>query len=81
MDLFRQAQGALGSNPSLALALCARHEKQFPRSAFGQERDVLMIDALIRTGRRSEAEARANRFRAAYPRSAHVRRIDSMLGR
>jgi RNA polymerase sigma-70 factor, ECF subfamily len=79
--LLRRAQDALASNPARALALVGEHQKSYPRSAFAQEREVLAIDALIRLGRRSEAEARADAFARAYPSSGHNRRIDSLLGR
>jgi hypothetical protein len=79
--LLGRAQKELGKNPANALALLGEHAKTFPRSGFGQEREVMTIDALIRLGRRGEAEARADQFAKAYPKSAHNRRIDSLLGR
>jgi hypothetical protein len=79
--LLGRAQKELGKNPANALALLGEHAKTFPRSGFGQEREVMTIDALIRLGRRGEAEARAGQFAKAYPKSAHNRRIDSLLGR
>ena len=78
---LRRAQDALASNPARALQLIAEHRRDFPRSAFAQERDVLEIDALIRLGRRSEAMAKADQFARFYPKSGHNRRIDSLLGR
>lgn len=79
--LLGRAQKELGKNPAQALTLLNEHAKTFPRSGFGQEREVMTIDALVRLGRRDEAEARANQFATAYPKSAHNRRIDSLLGR
>ncbi len=81
MALLGRAQGALASNPAQALALLSEHAKSFPRSGFSQEREVLTIDALVRLGRRGEAEARADQFAKAYPKSGHNRRIDALLGR
>ncbi len=81
MALFRRAQQSLAASPAQALELCSQHQRKFPRSAFGQEREVIAIDALVRLGRRSEAEARADQFARAYPGSAHNRRIDALLGR
>ncbi len=78
---LRRAQDALGSNPARALQLIAEHRRDYPRSAFSQERDVLEIDALLRLGRRSEAVAKGDQFAKYYPKSGHRRRIDALLGR
>lgn len=78
---LRKAQDALGANPARSLQLIAEHRANYPRSAFSQERDVLEIDALLRLGRRSEAVARGDQFARYYPKSAHLRRIDALLGR
>jgi len=81
MDLLRRAQDALSANPASALSLCGEHERSFARSSFAQEREVIAITALLRLGRRGEAEARADRFARNYPTSGHRRRIDALLGR
>ena len=78
---LRRAQDALGSNPARVLQLIAEHRRDYPRSAFSQERDVLEIDALLRLGRRSEAIAKGEQFTKYYPKSGHRRRIDALLGR
>ncbi|MEZ4227304.1 MAG: hypothetical protein R3B13_40580 [Polyangiaceae bacterium] len=81
MALLRKAQDAVASNPSAALGYVSEHRQSFPRSVFSQERDVLEITALVRLGRRAEAEAKADAFARAFPKSGHLRRIDSVLGR
>jgi hypothetical protein len=45
-----------------------------------QERELVVIDALLRLGRRAEAIARAARFHQQFPTSVHGRRIDVLLG-
>ena len=80
MTLLREAQDALGSAPAEALARCEEHAKTYPAGALAEEREVIAVDALIRLGRRSEAQARATRFRAAHPGSAYLRRLDTLLG-
>ena len=77
--LLDRAQASLSSSPSDTLARCDEHAKRFANGALVQEREVLAIDALIRLGRRSEAEARAERFKQAFPRSAQLRRIEALL--
>jgi outer membrane protein assembly factor BamD (BamD/ComL family) len=44
-----------------------------------QEREVIAITALARLGRLSEAQRRAERFRAAYPSSPYVDRVDRVV--
>jgi hypothetical protein len=44
-----------------------------------QEREVIAIDALMRLGRADGAKARAGRFHAAWPDSAHGRRVDALV--
>jgi len=77
--LLAQAQAALAARPAETLARCDEHARRFASGTLVQEREVLAIDALLRLGRRPEAEARASRFRASFPRSGHLRRIEALL--
>lgn len=77
--LLAQAQAALAARPADTLARCDDHARRFASGTLVQEREVLAIDALLRLGRRPEAEARATRFRTSFPRSGHLRRIESLL--
>lgn len=79
LSLLNRARGLLSANPGAALALCAEHQRRFPRAVLGQEREVIAIDAELRLGHIDEARARAERFGATYPGSAHLRRINSLL--
>jgi hypothetical protein len=79
--LIDAAQRALGSDPAAALRHCAEHQQHYPGGALSQEREVIAIDALVRLGRRADAEARAARFRAQHPSSGHIRRIDVLVGK
>lgn len=79
LALIRQAQSALASAPREALAHTVSHERRFGEGALAQEREVVAIDALVRLERLPQARARAARFRARWPRSAHVRRIDVLV--
>jgi outer membrane protein assembly factor BamD (BamD/ComL family) len=79
MTLLRLAQDALAANPSRALALVSEHKSEYPKSALAQERELIAITALVRLGRSSEAEARAERFRKAYPGSAYERQLSKVL--
>lgn len=77
--LISMAQGALRSDPSRALEVAAEHRAQFPSGQLAQEREVVAIEALVALGRREEAAARAEAFRAKWPGSAHVRRIEEVV--
>ncbi|HVW29664.1 MAG TPA: hypothetical protein VHC69_30080 [Polyangiaceae bacterium] len=78
--LLGRAHRALASNPALALSLTNEHRREYPSGALGQERDLIAIEALVGLGRLAEARDRAAAFRARYPSSAHLRRIDRLLG-
>lgn len=80
LGLLESAYGALQrGDAAAALALAQGHAGRFPEGALAQEREVLAIDALMRLGRRSEAETRARTFQARYPTSTHWVRIQGLL--
>jgi hypothetical protein len=79
LTLVDRAQEELSRDPESALAHAREHEQRFPMGMLAQEREVIAIDALLRLGRRREAESRALRFHAQYPQSAHGRRVDVLL--
>jgi hypothetical protein len=77
--LVRSAQSMLSSDPAGALRLTAERRRRFPSGVLGQEASVVAIEALLRLGRRSEAEAQARAFEAAHPGSVHARRVRRLL--
>jgi hypothetical protein len=79
VKLLERAQDALRSHPAEALALCNDHTKRFPSGMLVQEREVIAIEALLKTGRKDEAQARANRFKTRFPGSSHTRRLETLL--
>ena len=80
LALLRRALGALEAQPRQSLELAAQHERDYAEGIFGQEREVIAIDALVALQRTGAAEARARRFLESYPRSAHAPRIRTLLG-
>jgi outer membrane protein assembly factor BamD (BamD/ComL family) len=78
--LVQRAQDALRSNPATALALTAEHARRFPRSTLYQEREMITIEALTRSGRKAQARARAERFVQQFPRSPNRRRLETLFG-
>jgi hypothetical protein len=78
--LLRKARSALRSGePHRALALLDVYPRRFPNGMFGQERDVLRIDALVALGRSDEAQAAARAFLAKHPESAHRAHVEAIL--
>ncbi|MDB5218419.1 MAG: Translation initiation factor 2, partial [Myxococcaceae bacterium] len=81
VKLVQRAQDALrGARPAEALALCNDHAKRFPNGMVTQECEVIAVEALVKTGRKDEARKRADRFKARFPGSASIRRLDVLLG-
>jgi len=81
LALLDEAFRALrASDPQAALAAAARHEAAFPQGAFVQERELIVVEALLALGRRDEANARGEAFLATYPTSSHRLRIEQLLG-
>lgn len=79
-SFLRRTQSTLATDPARALAMTREHSSLYPRGVLLQERDVIAIDALARLGRLAEARTRAAEFRAQYPKSAHLARIQTILG-
>jgi hypothetical protein len=71
----RRIQAAmLDAKPTEALALCAEHERRWPRGTFVQEREGLRAIAACQSDAR-DAGARANAFFASYPRGPLAPRV------
>jgi hypothetical protein len=81
LALLLRARRAARSSPGEALSLVQEHRTRFARSRFAEEREAIAIEALARSGRRAEAQRRADAFRARHPRSIHLRAIDALLPR
>jgi hypothetical protein len=66
--------------PSQALSLLARHQHEFPRGVLAVERELLVIEALVRAGRRGEAEKRGAQLRIRAPGNLYAERLERLLG-
>ncbi|WP_437484952.1 RNA polymerase sigma factor [Sorangium sp. So ce1014] len=62
-----------------ALDVLALHERNYPRSPRAQQREALAIQALVQAGRRADAGARAERFRAAFPDAMFLPAIEAAM--
>jgi hypothetical protein len=72
-------KAARAGRPADALAAVDAHAARFPQSALAQEREVIGIEALVALGRPDDARARLARFRARWPTSSHLVRLDGLL--
>lgn len=79
--LLEQARTALASDPARALALTRQHQARFPSGVLKQEREVIAIEALRRSGQSKAASERAGSFEQAYPDSAHRRAVEGGLSK
>ncbi|NUP11773.1 MAG: hypothetical protein HOW73_37475 [Polyangiaceae bacterium] len=78
LEILKEAHAALHSNPSRALQLVDEHASAYPKSGVAQEREMIRMEALLNSGRRAEAKAIADAFRARNPKSAYAQRLDAL---
>jgi hypothetical protein len=78
-ELLNKAHRALATDPSTALAIAREHAKRYPRGQLAAERELLLVQALVKLGRRSEAEARGRELREAAPNNIYEERLDTVL--
>lgn len=62
-----------------ALTATNEHAKRFPRGRLVEEREALAIQALALSGDRTEATARASRFKRSFPNSIFVSAINRAI--
>jgi hypothetical protein len=81
IQLLEAARRQLSSDPGQAQRVLLEHERRFAGGQLRIEREFLLIDALVRLGRRGEAEARARVLEGQAPTSLYGERLDQILGR
>jgi hypothetical protein len=73
-----ELQRMAASDPASAILLAKAGHAEFPRGALYQEREIILVDALVQKGQAHEAGQRAKAFVKAYPKSPaapHMRAI------
>jgi hypothetical protein len=62
-----------------AIEAAERHAQEFPAGQLTEEREAILIRALVQVGNPDEARARAARFHARFPESIFGRTIDAAI--
>jgi len=81
LRLVDGARIRLAADPTSALSLLDAHARDFPHGQLALERDVLRVDALLRLGRRSDAEAVTRSLAAQAPGSPQAERASDLMRR
>jgi hypothetical protein len=77
--LLREARTALRSgSPARALSVLEESRAKHPQMVLGQEHEALSVEALVASGSRAAARARARAFIARFPTSPHVTKLRSI---
>jgi hypothetical protein len=77
VELLFRARAQMTSNPGAALQLLREHSARFGDDGMlVPEREVMAIEILRKLGQFGAAERRLARFRARYPTSLHLQRLD-----
>jgi hypothetical protein len=79
LRLIEAARAAAPYQPERALRLCLAHERYFPRGVMREEREAIIISALISVGRDGEARARNAAFVQLYPSSPYAAQLRERL--
>lgn len=77
--LLEQARASLPANPTQALEIASTHKNLYPAGQLSDERELIVIDALLRLGRRQEAEQRAAPRLRLAPDSIYASRLRRLL--
>jgi hypothetical protein len=77
--LLERARSALQDTPALAFELTEQHRQLGPTAQLSAEREFIAIEALLRLGRRAEAERRAAPRLEQAPDSVYTRRLRSLF--
>lgn len=78
--LIERSRAALARrSPNTALAALREHAQRFPTGRLAEEREAMLIQTLVSTGRYNTAMQRAEIFRRRYPSSLFRQVIDSAV--
>lgn len=85
-DSFADEISHLGSlrqlhhtDPAAAVVSARDGHRKFPQGVLYEEREALLILSLVQVGRRADAERQAADFRARFPRSAFLAKMEQIV--
>lgn len=79
-EMIDVARSKLASgDPRAALARLSEHAQRFPKARLEEEREALIIQALVNVGQTEDARARAKAFRERWPTSVYGPAVDATL--
>ena len=73
------ARASLAGNPGKSLRLVKDADREFPNGQLIEERRAIEIQALVKLGRRDQAQQRADAFLTKYGRGAHAAAVRRAL--
>lgn len=79
LALVERARSLAGSNPGEAQRLLREHGVRFPRGALAMEREMVMIEVLMHSGRRAEARSKAESMLKSAKASLYQKRLENLL--
>jgi hypothetical protein len=80
LALLAVARTAFGKRDSSAtIAALEQHRREFPNGKLAEEREAMMVEALVEAGRANEAKARGAEFKTTYPKSILTPAVDDAL--
>jgi TolA-binding protein len=80
-SLVEMARAALTrGEPERAVATLRRHARQFPNGELTEEREGLLVQALVGAQKYDQARDRAEQFKKRYPRSLFAPVVDQAIG-
>ena len=77
--MLLEARRQADTDPIAALATLERHARSFPGGSLAMERDVLIVEALARSGRRPEAVRRAWEILERAPNAFYTARLKHLI--
>jgi len=78
LEVARTAFGRSDSAATIA-ALEKQNRREFPNGKLAEEREALMVEALVEAGRNGEAKARGAEFKKSYPKSILAPAVNDAL--
>jgi hypothetical protein len=79
LGLLHEARRLVSTDPTAAISTLQRHASSFPDGTLAAEREVLLVEALQRSGRGDEAALRASELLANAPRGIYAPRLRRVL--